>query len=269
VNIQRNFVTGCFSGIVIFSSVAALGQEPGVRKIVGPDQSIENKASLATPEDPDSIRALADEVFNFPRSFPRMSSLMEGMVKDRLVQAETLYRQAKMPGIHEQALVKTFNDLSERLGGPPHLRTTLSQVRIVRMGLALSEPKFMGPGIARENAAIGESISPIMGPFQAAHLMATLIDQKFLNPDFQVSPQEWEETSLPKVTEEIQATQTLLAEMRANPPGRPVFILKGRGSYSSEKRRELEEWRFSRISSFTAKDGLDLINHALATLGID
>ena len=90
MNIQKSFVIACFLGITMFSSVSALGQEPGDRKIMNPYKAIENKASLATPDDPASIRALADEIFNFPRSFPRMPSQMEDMVKDRLVQAEIL-----------------------------------------------------------------------------------------------------------------------------------------------------------------------------------
>jgi hypothetical protein len=268
VNIQNKYVIACLFGITMFASVDTLGQEAGDRKIVNPYESIEKKASVATPEDPNSIQSLADEIFNFPRFFPRMPDQLESMVKARLVNAEILYRQGKKTGIHEETLVKTLNDLSDRLGGPSHLRTTLSQMRILRMGLALSEPRFMGSGVARQDTAIGTPISPIMGPLQATHLVVTLINQKFSNPDFQVSPQEWEEVSRQRVSEEILAAQARLTEVQANPPGRRVGTLKSR-SYSSEKRRELDELLSRNISSLTEKDGIGLINHALATLGID
>jgi hypothetical protein len=268
MSIPKTLVLACLSGITMFSFINALAQGPGGRKIVNPYQSIENKYSLANPEDQNSIRALADEIFNFPRSFPRMPSQMEGMVKDRLVRAEILYREGKRTGIQDNDFVRTLNDLADVLEVPPHTRTTLSQVRVLRMWLALSEPRFMGTGIARQDIAPGESINSVMGPLQAAHLMATLIDQKFMNPDFQVSPEEWEATSHQEFMKKLQTEQARGAEVRAN-PGHPIAALRSRGSYSSEKRRALEESLFRSISSLTVKDGLDLVNHTLSTLGID
>jgi hypothetical protein len=235
---------------------------------MGPHQSIENKALLATPEDESSIRGLADEVFSFPRSFPRMPPPLADMVKERLVRAEISYERGEKPGIHEQAVVRAINNLSAVLGGPPHSTTTLSQVRVLRMWLALSEPRFMGTGITRQNVSPGESINPVIGPLQAVHPIASLIDQKFINPDFQVSQQEWEETSRRQVIEKIQTAQARLAELRAGPPGRPIARLKG-SSYSSEKRRELEGSLSHSLSSLTLSDGLNLVNHTMAILGID
>jgi hypothetical protein len=141
------------------------------------------------------------------------------------------------------------------------------QVRDLRMSLALSLPKFMGTGIARQGAAIGESISPTMGPSQAVHLMATLIDQKFHNPLFQATPEEWDQVSHQKFIDEVQASQERLARARAN-PGPPTGTLRA-GAYPAEKRRQLEESLGRSISALTLTDGLNLIDQAFAKLGID
>lgn len=234
---------------------------------MGPERALEQRASIATPGDYNSISALADEIFNFPRSFPRLPIVMERMVKDRLVQAEILYGQKKSLGIHEEAIVRTINDLSDKLGAPEHSKTTMSQVRVLRMWLALSEPKFMGAGMADREVGVGESINQTMGPLQAAHLMATLIDQKFVNPDFQVTPQEWEQTSIHNVRQNVQRAQARVAGMQLN-PGAPVSNLKVR-VYSSSKRRDMEESVARNISFLTVTERFDLIEQAFATLGID
>lgn len=256
--------------VLVLSAFAlgALAQNspPGGGQQVATPRSIENKASLATADDPNSIRGLVDEVFNLPRAFPRMPASIEGTVKDRLAQSEISYRQGRKPGVQEKDVVDALNNLSEKLGGPPHSKTTLSQVRVLRMWLALSEPKFMGTGLARQDGAIGESISPTMGPLQAAHLIATLIDQKFMNPDFQVTPQEWEGGSLQKVTEKIQAAQARVAAARAT--GQPTAEVTSR-IYSTEKRRELEQSLYPNISALSTADSLNLIQQTLAKLHID
>lgn len=257
------------STVLVLSAFAlgtlAQNSPPGGQQVATP-RTIENKASLATADDPNSIRALVDEVFNLPRAFPRMPASVEGMVKDRLVLAEISYRQGTKPGVREQDVVDALNNLAEKLGGPPHSKTAPSQLRVLRMWLALSEPKFMGTGLARQDGAIGESISSTMGPVQAAHLIATLIDQKFMNPDFQVTPQEWEGGSLQKVTEKIQAAQARVAAVQKT--GQPTATLRA-SSFSTEKRRDLEQSLYPSISSLSTTDGLNLVQQTLAKLRID
>ena len=264
----RNIIT---ITVIIVLFVFALGSwaqssPPGGQQ-VATLRSIEDKAALARADDPKSIQALVDEVFNLPRAFPGMPAPIQSMVKSRLVEAEILHRQGKKPGVQEQDVVDAFNDLAEKLGAPSHSKTTLSQLRVLRMWMTLSQPKFMGTGVARQNAAIGEKVSTTMGPAQAAHLIATLIDQKFINPDFQVTPQEWEGGSLQNVKDKIQAAQARVAAARAS--GQPSTArLTGR-TVSSEKRRELEQTLYPNISSLSAADGLNLIEQTLRKLKID
>jgi hypothetical protein len=245
----------------------AQNSPPGGQQMATP-QSVENKASLANANDPSSVRALVDEVFNLPRAFPRMPASLESVVKDRLVQSEISYRQGKKAGVEEQDIVNALNHVAEKLGGPPHSKTTQSQLRVLRMWLALSEPKFMGAGVSRQDAVVGQSINQTMGPIQAVNLMATLIDQKLMNPDFQVTPQEWEETSKQKAIERVRADQVRFQEMRAHPDHPVAAVTSGR-SYSSVRRRELEASLNSGISSLTVTEGLTLVEQTLTKLRID
>jgi hypothetical protein len=226
-----------------------------------PYESIEKKEALVKPNDPNSVKALVDEIFNFPRAFPRMPTLVEDAAKDRLVQAEMLYRQGKKPGVQEQDVVRIINDLADKLGGPPHSKTTHSQLCVLRMSLSLAEPRFMGTGVARQGAAFGEPITPSMGPAQAVHLIGTLIDQKFLDPDFQVTPQEWEDVNHQKHLDKMQERQ---AHTRAG----SASAITVRSSYSTDKRRELEESLRRGISSLSLPDRLHLVDQALTKLGI-
>jgi hypothetical protein len=262
-----------FGRVLLILSALAVGgwaqnSPPGGQHVAySTPQSIEKKASLANADDPNSIRGLVDEVFNFPRAFPRMPNEMQDMAKNRLVQAEILYKQGKKPGIEERDIVATLNDLADKLSAPAHSKTTPSQVRLVRMSLALSQPKFMGTGLTHDGIALGESVSSAMSPLQAAHLISTVIDQKVLNPDFQVSPEEWEATGRSKVEEKLQEHQALAERARTNPgspSGTAIF-----SSHSADRRRELENSLTHGIASLSLTDGLNLIDQAFAKLRID
>src|SRR6266702_2827283 len=61
--------------------------QPAVQ-LIPQHQRIEEKALLAKPEDPDSIRALATDVLDYQMRFPRMPAALESTVKERLVRAE-------------------------------------------------------------------------------------------------------------------------------------------------------------------------------------
>ncbi len=103
---------------------------------------------------------------------PRMPEAVENAIKDRVTRAEVSYEMGISPAVEEQDIVDLLNSVAQRLGAPEYALTNLSQVRSARMRLALSEPKFMGTGIARPGAAIGEKINSSMSPLQAVHLVA-------------------------------------------------------------------------------------------------
>lgn len=233
--------------------------------------SLEKRAVAAKGNDPQAVAALVDGVFSIPRAFPRLPGPVESAVKNRLVQAEILYRQGKGPGVQEQDVVDTLNELVDRLGGPPYLKTTLSQVRVLRMSLAFRLPIFMGTGVARPAGNVGESISTSMGPTQAVNLIETLIDHKIREPNLQVTPEEWEAASLAKYKAQIAEEQGMVEGMRAamRKNGLSKMAALTARSLSTDKRREIEQKFYPKISALSLVDGLTLIDHAFIKLHID
>lgn len=250
-------------GITLFLPVSGITQEKGVGggQMAGLHEGIEQKATTAQADDASSIGALIDEVFNFPRAYPRMPSLMESAVKDRLVQAEISYRQGVKPGVHEQAVVKVVNDLATKFNAPPYAMTSVRQVRALRIGLSISEPRFMGTGTARQDAKIGESINPIMSPAQAVHLISTLIEQKLVNEEYQVPPAEWDQNLYNKSIERLQTAQ----EQTSAGTARTGQLVLGQNL----KRKEMHNLLSRNISAISLNDAIDLVHQEFKTLGIE
>src|SRR5205823_8380003 len=157
-----------------------------------PEKAIDEKARAVVPSDSSTVHGLADAVFDYPHVLGRMPTDMENAVKARLVRAEVEFLQGKRLGVREQDLVVFVNQLSNKLRLPDFSRTSNKQVRALRMKIALASPLFMGRGMADGDMKIGDSISDELSPLQAVHLIGVLIDQKFLDPNFQVSPEEWD-----------------------------------------------------------------------------
>src|SRR5205085_3497716 len=129
-----------------------------------------------------SVRALTEDVFNYPHAYGRMPPSIESAVKDRLTQAEIAHLRGTRPGVKEEDVAKVVNMVVDRLHLPEYARTSVKQVRVLRMSLALASPSFMGRGMTEQNVNVGESVSPELSPLQATHLAAVLVDQKFLDP---------------------------------------------------------------------------------------
>ena len=227
--------------------------------------SVDKKAIAAKSNDPQSVAALVDEVFNVHWAFGQIPAPIAATVKDRIERGEIAYRDGKRSGIEDQGIADTWNDVVDQLGGPRFLKTSVSQLRVLRMRMALVQPTFMGPGVARPDTAIGEPIGSALSAAQATNLILTLIDQKVSNPDFQVTPEEWDATSRQKVLDRVQEAQSRAAEARAS--GQMVAALGGR-SYVPEKRRQLEQTLYPTISSLSSAQGLSIIQSVLARLGL-
>ena len=263
----RGLVVACSLCLMMTFFVAeVIAQNPSARgrQIMGLHEGIEKKASLLKAYDVDSIRALADEVFNIPRAYRRMPPVMEATLKNRIVQAEMAYLQGAKPGVREQDLVAVVNNLVEKFSVPSYGKTSARQLRAIRIHLALREPNFMGRGFALQDMNIGDSGNATLSPLQAAHLMAVLIDQKLLNPDFQTSPDQWDRVSAKKFVQNLQASQSQVAQGTGN------VSLEGHLTViENPKRREMQELLSRSISSLSVTDAMVLMDQVLATLGID
>ena len=231
---------------------------------VNPYKELDRAALLVKNNNDDqSIRGVADAVFSFPHVLPRAPEMFENVVKDRLVRAEIAYRNGLDPGVNERDIVKLINSVADKLGVPAYAKTSSSQVRALRMQLALASPAFMAAGLTRQNMKVGDSISERMSPLQAAHLVSSLTDQKLINPEFQVEPEEWEKVHLASAMERIERMKRLQAS------GPDEGIPKRTDLQVLHRKRDLHEALLRVSSTLGFLETMNLIDEAFKTLRIE
>lgn len=259
-------------GVVVSLTVASLfwikitrvqAQEHSQPTWQHPGKLIDNTAMKLSAENEDSVRAVADEIFNYPHAFGRMPSDIESVVKEHLVQAEIAFRHGKRSGVREEDVVKLLNQMGDTLGLPSYAKTTPKQVRVIRMSLMLESPHFMAAGTVRPDMQIGQSISSEMSVLQAAHVAQVVLDQKFINPDFQVNPSEWDQEFHQKAIDKIKKAEAIRQAGQSDKLTHHTF------SRSNPKRAEMDQAFFSGVSSLASQDALSLISRAFTTLRIN
>ncbi len=257
-------------GAVVTVAVACLfwikitrvqAQEPQSSQWQHPGKLIDQKASKLRAEDESSVRALADEIFNYPHAFGRMPIEVESGVKQRLVQAEVAFHNGKRSGVREEDVAALVNQIGNTLGLPSYARTTPKQVRTIRMSLFLESPRFMASRSVRPDMRTGESISSEMSVLQAAHVTQVLLDQKFINPDFQVEPADWDQQFHQKMVERIKQAE-------ATPQGQQS-VTYHTFSRSNPKRLEMDRAFVSGASSLSVGDASSLVDQAFTILRLN
>lgn len=95
-------------------------QEPQSSQWQHPGKVIDQKASKLRADDANSVRALADEIFNYPHAFGRMPIKVESSVKERLVQAEVAFHNGKHSGVREEDVSRLVNQIGDNLELPSY-----------------------------------------------------------------------------------------------------------------------------------------------------
>jgi hypothetical protein len=226
-----------------------------------PERVIDEKARAAVPGDSASVRGVADAVFDYPHVLGRMPVDMENTVKERLVLAEAEFLQGKRPGVREEDVVLFVNQVSNKLKLTDFAKSSKKQVRALRMKTALASPVFMGRGMADGDMKIGDSISDELSPLQAVHLIGVLLDQKFLDPNFQLSPEDWDRDSHHKEIERIREQQAIL---KSQPRVEHRIATR-----ENPKRQDLQNALTQSTSSMSLADAQGLIEAAFKTLKIE
>jgi len=264
MNIPRA-VLAVIGGVMILACVAwvkaqgsqatpSQGSTPRTGQMAkGRYEALETAASKADAQDRNSVVALTEEVFKVPHYSDYMPAALQTTVKNRLVEAEMFHRQGARPGVSEEAIVQAVNTVAERFGLPEYAKTNASQVRYLRMHMAMASPIFMGAGMTRPNARIGDQINTTMSPAQAIHLIQVLADQKYSNPTYQVSPADWDPKNIRPPFEDSSGTPPSGSSLRfvQNPQSDEISNLISKAS-----------------SGLSIADGQDLIEQSLRTLGM-
>jgi len=234
-----------------------------VRSLGSPWQKIDDVAKLENPADGNSVRALIDEIFEFPHTFSLKLPVMHEIVEERLVQAEINYRLGRNPGIEEKTIAQIGNTLADKLKLPEYAYVTVHQVEVLRLGMQMSMPSFMGE-VAPEVELAGAHADPSeLSPAQATQILLVLFDQKLTNPDYQVTPEEWEKTQYQPAMDRLINYKELkdsgeLAKMKPHAELR-TFTMKNdlRGQISQA------------VSEMSLTDGLDLVNQVFDLAGLN
>jgi hypothetical protein len=229
-------------------------------QVGGPHKVVDNAARAVTPDDETSVRALTETIFSYPHAYGRMPTEFESTVKDSLTQAEIQHLRGNRPGVKEGDVAKLVNQWVDKLHLPEYAKTSAKQVRVLRMSLAAASPAFMGRNLTDPNTSATNTISPEMSLLQAVHLATVLLDQKFLDPDYQLTPEEWEGTFQKRQVEKLQRQQEL---MRAVKPGQYMI-----GTRSNPKMDKMRQSFTNGISNLGTADASDLVKSSLETVGI-
>ena len=228
-----------------------------------PWQKIEERAKLENPSDGNSVRALVDEIINFPHSFGEIPPVMDTIVKERLTQAEMKYKLGLGPGVQENDIVHIANTLADRFQLPDYARTTLHQVEVLRFSYELSCPVFMGVQSPKQDSEGSASNPTKLSPAQATYLLLGLVDAKVWSPDYQLPPDEWEKTRYGPMTEKLVKYKEFKESGQQSKPQARLALMQ-EPAKTSDIRTAISRG----ISEMSLTDGLDLVDQAFAAVGI-
>ena len=222
------------------------GQRDAIQKLALSD----SKGRSARSGDPAAVTSLSDEVLNYfgtPETVRTLSPF-----KDRMIRAETDYRNKRFKGISEERVAHLLNKLAKDLDAPDYAYVNSRQIRFLRGRFLTALPSLITTTIESKK---GISINPEMSPLEAVAMIHLIITQKLSNPSFQVSPEEWMRTQ----HEERRAKNTRDRQRRSD----PQFEAKLMPFEESEKARTLKQLVLDRSA-----DLQPLIDRYLTDLGL-
>ncbi len=261
-----SYLTTCFM-IVLLGLLCRIGDAQVTQSssnLSNPYKTLDRAAKDASAGDDSSVRALSEAVFSFPRMLGRMPEVIENPVKDRLIEAELSFRRGAHAGVREEDIVKLVNSMADKLQAPSYAKTSIKQVRVLRMQLVLASPVFMGQALTLPGASAGDSVRSTMSPFQAAHLLNSLIDQKLINPAFQLEPKDWEASQASVEMDRIKAGQEKLRSAQNASDQSPRVSLT-----THRRNRDLHNKILQASSNLSLSDAIALVDEALTTLKLN
>ena len=242
---------------IVVEQTVASGDTPGY---VTPWQKLEAVAKLENPADANSVRAVIEAVLDYPYFFGQIPPIMREIVEQRLVQAEISYRLGRNPGIREESLVQIANTLADKFQLPDYAHATLHQVEVLRFGMELAMPSFMGTSLRNEDKSVSPGTSDL-SPAQAAHIFLVLAGAKVIDPDYQLTPDEWERTQYKPAMDRLLKYEELKKSGESTRlEHRAVLVTRALDM-------DLRSTLFHAVSQMSLTDGLDLVEQAFRIAG--
>jgi hypothetical protein len=261
-------------GVIVMRSLTRTAQADTRTEDANPSEQsrwlrIEERAKAAESGDPDSVRALADEIFSQPHRFGTMPPFVKQPLEEQAIQAELDYRSGAHRAIKHSDVVQFINSFSDKLGLPSYAKTSEHQILDMRFRSMQLTPRFMGSGLSeREDGTPlrpGDSVNSAMSPLQACYFAMFAIDAKLGNPEYQLPPDEWESHHYQKALETWQSYQSARSKGMSTgeiSDSRPRLVA------GSSKRMELIRGAEKTLLKLSPQQSINLAQSALQILGI-
>jgi hypothetical protein len=242
--------------IALQFSFPARSQSQQDRSPVDPT-TLERDAVAAREGDLYQMSILVRHTLNFAHIVPLPANIRQTL-EEHLSTAEVDFWNHSHAGVQEGDIVRLINRACDRLQLPEYAKTNQAQVRELRMDMLVHFPTLMGRGMADYPMKVGDSISPVLSPLQAMHLVSSLIDQKFLDPAYQVTPDEWSRQTR---EERLAMRRTLI-----NPKSPDHVALHEK---RIAHRRQLEATMVDGLRQMSPTDEMNMLAESLEIWGID
>lgn len=241
-------------------------EQAGDSQVEDPFVSVDRKARAAKSDERNAVEELGSGVVNnfAPDDVPQPNR--DAMI-ERLVRAELNYRQGKHKGILEHDVAKTVNELADKFGAPEYAKTRRDQVRTLRVSLMPNLPHLIDQEVIEgkkdKKKPVDTEMNPYMTPLEAATVAMLMLQQKLVNEDYQVTPDEFADNLYKKKLAKWQAhrdgaTDATQTEQDKKPK------LRGYGIEVAGKEKEMRR----KIDESTT-DLSNLTDTSLDTLGIE
>jgi hypothetical protein len=182
--------TGLLTGLFLMATVTSARQPDPERKL---DEAAANFTSDST-----KLPALVEAVFSMSHiqgaDLNQLPAPAASSLKNKFAMAERAYWAGQRSGVTEQNIADALNGLATAFALPDYAQTTARQVRKLRFYFMTQwSPGFLGMGVVVHKSAEGATAIPnTMSPLEALHIALTMIDQKFVNPEYQRTPEQGE-----------------------------------------------------------------------------
>ena len=225
-----------------------------------PIERLNDRARAAKDDDIASVEDLSAALIAnlVPVDLPDQA---KATIHMRLVAAELNYRRGH-EGIPEANVSRTVNGLAQEFGAPDFAKTSVTQVRFLRASMMGVFPHLLVPQRIHANNTKQSSAQQRLSPMGAALLTALLIQQKLINEEFQIEPNNWRH-HLQNKNAEIWRTYR---ENNGAAPRLSGSRLSGKSE--GAKTRELRQLIQQRISTMTQTKVVSLTSETLDQLGI-
>jgi hypothetical protein len=109
---------------------------------------------------------------------------------ERIVHAETDYRNGAHPAVHESDVVKAVNNMVDAIGAPQWAHTSPAEVSKLRMHMLAVYPQLLASQEPPDSKGHVKAVSNNLRPMEAAYLATTLLYQKAYNSEYQFTEAE-------------------------------------------------------------------------------